>query len=91
MFRMEWLQDKAVEFILKIPSSKLDGTSSIFLEKVTILLYAVLTSSPFCLIFVLLIMDQYFWNKECLMLLVTLTLTVIHILKLDPAVCLHNV
>ena len=55
MFRMEWLQGKAVEFILKIRSSKLDGTSSIFLEKVTIFLYAVLISSPFCLIFYILL------------------------------------
>ena len=39
MFRMEWSRGKAVEFILKILSSKLDGTSSIFLEKVTVLLY----------------------------------------------------
>ena len=36
---MDWLQGKAVEFILKILSSKLDGTSSIFLEKVNHLLF----------------------------------------------------
>ena len=55
-----------MEFILKILSSKLDGTSSIFLEKVTILLYNVLICSPFCLIFVLITMirDTFEGKKE---------------------------
>lgn len=68
MFRMEWLQGKAVEFILKILSSKLDGTSSIFLEKVTILLYSVLICSPFCLIFVLITME-YFWGEKSMLII----------------------
>ena len=63
MFRMEWSQGKAVEFILKILSSKLDGTSSIFLEKVTILLYTILICYPFCLTFVLRTIE-YSWHEK---------------------------
>ena len=42
---MVWLQGKAVEFTLRILSFKLDGTSSIFLEKVTIFLFNVFICS----------------------------------------------
>ena len=60
---MDWLQGKAVEFILKILSSKLDGTSSIFLEKVNHLLFIALISSSFCLIL------EYLWEGQNIILI----------------------
>lgn len=60
---MGWLQGKEVGFILRILSSKLDGTSSIFLEKVTILLFSCFNFFSFCLIFMLITME-YLWEGE---------------------------
>lgn len=60
---MGWLQGKEVGFILRILSSKLDGTSSIFLEKVTILLFSCFNFFSYCLIFMLITME-YLWEGE---------------------------
>lgn len=60
---MGWLQGKEVGFILRILSFKLDGTSSIFLEKVTILLFSCFNFFSFCLIFMLITME-YLWEGE---------------------------